>query len=68
MSVSGREALPDILEQSRGPSGCLGVVGRPTRMSGNSWKALPDVQVWSGSPPGRPEVAKMPYWMPGMIG
>ena len=43
-----RAALPDVWEWSGGPSGCLGVVGRPSRMSGSVRGALPDVQERSG--------------------
>ena len=48
MSGSGREALPDALVWSRGPVGCLGVVGRPFLMSGSGREALQDVRKWSG--------------------
>ena len=41
MSGSGRETLSDVLEWSRGPSGYLEVVGRPS----------PIVWEWSGDPP-----------------
>ena len=51
MSKSGREALPDgrevlpnIREYSGGPPGFLGVVGRPSQMSGSGREALPDVR------------------------
>ena len=35
MSGNGREAHPDFRELSGGPPGSLGVVGRPSRMSGS---------------------------------
>ena len=38
------EALPDVQEWLGDPSGCLGVVGWPSRMSGNGRDALPNVQ------------------------
>ena len=47
MSVSGRDALPDVREWSAGPPGCQGVVGRSTRKCGSSREDLPDVQEWS---------------------
>ena len=50
MSESGREAFPDVQEWSGGPPECLGVFGRPSRMSGSVWEILPDVRVWSGGP------------------
>ena len=57
MSGSGRETLPnfrkaltDIQEWSVVPPVYLGVVGRPSLMSGSVWEALPDVQDWSGGP------------------
>ena len=51
MSGSGREALPDVIEWSRGPPVCPRVSGRPSRMSGSGWEALLDVQEWSKFPP-----------------
>ena len=52
-SRSGREDFPDVREWSGGPPGSPGVVGMqsrmsgsgksPSRMSGSSQKALPDV-------------------------
>ena len=44
MSWSGREAFTDIRECSGGPPGCPGVVGRPSRMSGNGLEAVLDVR------------------------
>ena len=41
MSGSGWEALPDIREWLGGPPECLGLVGRPSRMSGCVREALP---------------------------
>ena len=43
MSESGREALPHVREWSVGPPGCLGLVGRPSQMSGSGQVALPGV-------------------------
>ena len=43
MSGSGREALPDVRVWSRGPPGCLGVVGRSYRRSESNREALQDV-------------------------
>ena len=43
MTGSGRESLTDVREWSGGPPGCLGVVERPSRMSGSGRKALPDI-------------------------
>ena len=57
MSISGREALPDVRECLGGPLGCPEVVGTPSQMSesgreclGDLWssrEALPDVWEWS---------------------
>ena len=44
MSGSGREDLPDVRECSRGSPGSSGVVGWPSRMSGNGREALLDVR------------------------
>ena len=52
MTGSGLLALPDVRKWSRGPSGCLGVVGRPSRMTGSGRETLTDVPKWSGGPPG----------------
>ena len=38
------EALPDVREWSGGPTGGLGVIGRPSLMSGSGWEALPNVR------------------------
>ena len=51
MSKSGQEAIPDVLEWSVGPPGCLGVVGRP------SWV--------TGSGPDTPRRSRMIYRMSG---
>ena len=61
MSKSGRDALQNVREwwkaftDSREWSGCppgfLGVVRRPSRMSGSGRESLLDVQKWSGDPP-----------------
>ena len=57
MSGSGREALPDVREWSRGSFRIPGVVGRASRMSGSGqealtmsrsgWESLLDVRQWS---------------------
>ena len=44
MSGSGLEALPDVLVWSGLPSGCPGVVLRPSGMSGSGREAL--THVW----------------------
>ena len=58
MSRSGREALPDVQKWLGGRTGCpegtsvcLGVVSRPSRMSGSGGVAIPNVWEWSGVPP-----------------
>ena len=70
MSRIGREALPDVREWTgvppgflRGPPGCPGVVGsptrmfeRPSRMSGCDRKSLPNVREWLRGPPECPGV------------
>ena len=78
MSMSGREALKDVREWSGGPRGCPGVIGRPSRLSGSDWDALPnvressgvvcDVREWSGGPPGCPGEVAMPSRCPEVIG
>ena len=50
MSASGREALPVVWEWLGGPPKCLGVVRRPSRLSGSDQKAFPVVREWSGDP------------------
>ena len=50
-SPGGREVLPDVQEWLGSPPGCPGVVGRPSRMSGSGWLALPEVLKWSEGPP-----------------
>ena len=62
MYGSGQEAFPDVQERSGGPTECLGVVGRPSRMSGSGrkaylmygsgQKAIPNIREWSGETPG----------------
>ena len=54
MSMSGREALPNVREWSRGPTGCAGVVGRLSRMSRSDQETLPDILKWSRDPLGYP--------------
>ena len=44
MSVSGREALPDVWQWLGVPLRCPGVVGRPSRMSVSGREALRDVR------------------------
>ena len=56
------ESLPDVREWSGSPTGCPGVVGRPSRMSGSGRKAylmyrsgrkaIPNIREWSGETPG----------------
>ena len=70
MSGSGREALPDVggvwealpdvQEWSRYPTGCLGVAGWLSQKSGSGREALPDVQEWSRYPAGCLSVAGWP--------
>ena len=67
MSVSGRESSPDVWEWSRGYLGCPGMVGRPSRVSGNGRKALPNDRVGLGSLLGRPGVVGKPSRMPRML-
>ena len=81
MSGSGREtlpnvrnALPDIRQWSRDPTGFAGVVGRPyqmsrtpSRMSRSGRETLPDVREWSGGPPICPEVLGRPLQMSGSV-
>ena len=42
----GTEALPDDQELSGGPPGCLGFVGRLSRMSGSGREGFSDVWEW----------------------
>ena len=49
MSGSDRESHPNVQEWSGGPSGCLGVVQRPSRMLGSG-------REWLGGPSECPEV------------
>ena len=62
MFGSGRKALTNVREWSRGAyrcsrvvavghPGCPGVVGRPSRMSRSGWEALPENREWSGGLP-----------------
>ena len=46
MSVSGQETLTNVREWSGGPPECLGVVRRPSQMSGSGLEALLDVWEW----------------------
>ena len=72
MSGSGPEALPDVREWLRDPTGFALVVGRLFRMSRTDSETLPnvrdalsDVWQWSGDPPGSPRVARRPSRMSG---
>ena len=40
--------------------GGLELVGRPPLRSGSGQEALPEVQKWSGDPPGGPELVGVP--------
>ena len=53
---SGREALPDVWERSKGSHGCPVVVGRYPWLSGSGWETIPDVREWSVVPPRHPGV------------
>ena len=44
MSGSDREALPEVQEWSEDPSGCPGVVGRPSRISKSGREAISNVR------------------------
>ena len=50
MTGSGLEAITDDREWSGGPSGCPGVVGSLSRVSGCGRETLPDVREWSEGP------------------
>ena len=75
MTGSHREAFPDVREWSGSPTGCPGVVGRPSWMSINGREAIPDdqlcsetllvVRYCSGSPPVNPGVVGRPTRMSG---
>ena len=72
MSGSARETLPDVPEWLRGPprcsvapTGCLVVVGWPSRMSESGQEAFPDVREWSGGPSEYPGVVGRPSRMSG---
>ena len=54
MSEKGREAHPEVREDSVGQPGGIGEVGRPSRRFGMGREANTEVQVWSGGPPGGP--------------
>ena len=69
------KALPDVWEGSGFPPGCLGVAGRPFRMSGSCREALPDVWEESGYAPeclvglpGCPGVVGRTSLMSGSVG
>ena len=75
MSGSSREAVPKVREWSGVPPGCLGVVGRASRMSesgqeslrmsGSGREALGDLRERSGGPPGCLGVVRRPSRMYG---
>ena len=48
-----------------GSSRFLGVIERPSEMSGSGREALPYVREWSGVPPGCPQVVETVSWMSG---
>ena len=56
MSLSGREALPEVWECLGRPLGYPGVVLKPSRMSGSGWDALSDVRECSEGLPECPGV------------
>ena len=69
ISGSGRVALPDIREWSGDPAKCLGVVGRPSRMSGIRLKSL--LEVWetlSDVRSGRESLPDVREWSLGPLG
>ena len=68
MSESGREALPDVRKWSGGLPGFLGVVLRPSRMSGSGLEDLPDDREWSGSHLGCPRVVGRYTCMSEVVG
>ena len=47
----GAEWSANLSKCPGGPPGCLGLVGRPSRMSKSDRETLPDVWEWSGHPP-----------------
>ena len=63
MSRSGREALPDVREWSVGHTGCPGVIGRPSQMSGSGREAILDVREWLKGPCGCPGMVGRPFRM-----
>ena len=75
MSGSGWESFPDVPEWSGGPSRCLGVVRRPSRISGSCleslldgrewWEAITNIREWSGGPTRCPGVVRRPSRMSG---
>ena len=44
MSGSCREVIPNVREWAGVPSGCPGVIRRPSRMSGSDREALPNIR------------------------
>ena len=65
MSGSGRVALSDVREWSKGYPECPVVVGRPSWMSGSCREALPYFWEWLRNPPSCPGVVGDP---PGCLG
>ena len=51
ISANGQEALSNIREWSGGPTGCPGVVGRPSLLSWSGRETLP--YVWEPLPDDR---------------
>ena len=68
MSGSGRLALLNVREWSRGPPGCMAVVGKPSQMSRSGQESFPDVKQWSGGPAGCAGVGGRPSSMSGSDG
>ena len=72
MSGRCREAVPNFRQWFRGPPGCPGVVGkpsrkfgRPSRISGSVRKALPDVRKMLSN---ARECSRGPPRCPGVVG
>ena len=65
MSGSSRETNSEFLKWSGDASKCEGVVGRPFRMSGCCWEALPVVLERLGGPPGCPDEVGRPFRISG---
>ena len=65
MFGSCREALPDVREWSGDLSGCLAIVGKPSRMSEIGREALRNLREWLGGPTGCPGEVWRPSQMTG---